>query len=56
MAATLILPPELMAEAKARLTATVQQLAALSDAAGVDGERRIYQLAVQLLPVSETVG
>ena len=56
MAATLILPPELMAEAKARLTATVQQLAALSDAAGVDGERRIYQLAGQLLPVSETVG
>lgn len=56
MAATIILPPDLMAEAKARLSATVNQLAALGDAAGVDGERRIYQLAVQLVPISETVG
>ena len=55
MAATVILPPDLMDEARGRLTATVNQIAALGDAAGVDGERRIYQLAVQLVAISDPV-
>ena len=56
MAATLLLPPDLVPEATARVAALTNQLAAMADAAGVDGERRVYQLAVQLIPISDAVG
>lgn len=56
MAATISLPPDLVPEAKARVSALVLQLAAMADAAGVEGEQRVYQVAVQLLPLSEGVG
>jgi len=51
-AATVTLAPELVEEAKARLNAVMSQLAALADASSDQGEQQVYQVAVQLVPVS----
>lgn len=53
LAATLALPKSLVPEAKARLSALVEQLATLSDDQAHEEQRRVYQLAIQLLPVCE---
>lgn len=56
VAATMLLPEALIPEAKARMNALVQQLAAESDDHGIEGPRRVYQLALQLFPISEPLG
>ena len=53
---TVCLDPELMPELKARLTNLVQQIAAMGDTPGTDGPRRVYQLTVQLQPLSQIIG
>lgn len=52
MAATVTLPPELVPEAKAKLTAVMKQLTTLADDREAKGPRRVYQVAVQLLPLT----
>ncbi len=42
-------------EFKARLTGLVEQLATLADDASTEGPRGVFQLAIQLLPVTEEV-
>lgn len=56
MAVTLTLPPELLPEAKAKINALVEQLATLADDRRTAGPHRIYQVAIQLLPVSDELG
>lgn len=55
LAAILTLPPELLPEAKARLNKVLEQLVTLADDRPAKGPQRIYQFAIQLLPVSEDV-
>jgi uncharacterized protein (TIGR02147 family) len=53
LAATVTLSPALVPEAKARLNAVIEQLATLGDGDAAPAARRVYQIAVQLLPVTE---
>lgn len=55
LAATITLDEALIPEAKARLNLLVEQLATLADDPVVSGDRRVYQVAVQLLPLSESI-
>lgn len=50
---TLPLSPDLVPEFKARVDAFVAQMANLADAAPREPGARIYQLSVQLLPLTE---
>ncbi len=53
LAATLSLPTSMLPEAKARLNGVFEYLATAADDAADDDRRRVYQLAIQLFPVSE---
>ena len=55
MAATLCVAPDTVDECKARIGNLVEQLATLADDKAVAGPHRVYQLAVQFVPVSEPV-
>lgn len=52
LAATVSLSPDMVAEAKVRLNDVVAHLASMGDALEPGKTRRVYQLAVQLLPVT----
>lgn len=56
LTATLALDAGLLEEAKTRLNAVLGQLATLADEGSTEGPRRVYQLSVQLLPLSEPLG
>lgn len=56
VASTIVLPDSMLPEVKARLDTLVEQLATLADAAPRDQGARVFQLAVQLLAISEEVG
>ena len=57
VAATLTLPVAALSEVKARLQAMVEHVATVADDPVADGDaRRVYQLAVQLVRVSEEMG
>lgn len=49
---TLALPMELLPEAKARVNRLVDQLAGLADAPDASATRRVFQVCVQVLPVT----
>lgn len=54
-AATLMVPTDLVPALRERVHAFVRELATQADDPSQGGDRRVYQLAVQLLPVSEVV-
>ncbi|MEZ4322846.1 MAG: TIGR02147 family protein [Myxococcota bacterium] len=55
VAMTLTLHPSMLPEVKARLNALVEQLATQADDPLPEAGRRVYQLAVQLLPLSDAL-
>lgn len=56
MTATITLDPAMVPEAKARLHAAVEQLATMGDAREPQSPGRVFQVAIQLLPVTTTFG
>lgn len=52
---TMSIAPSQMPEFKARLDAVIEQLATMADDQAEAGPRRVYQLAVQLMPVSDEI-
>lgn len=52
LTATLVLDPEQLKEAKARLNAVATQIATMSDVGSDRSGRRVYQIGLQLFPLS----
>ena len=55
MSATVVATPDQVREVKARIHALVQQLTSMCDDQTEVAERRVYQFAVQFLPLSDAV-
>lgn len=55
LAATVALDPSMLPEAKARLNAALEHLVTMADAAVEPDGRRVYQVAIQLLPVTDAL-
>lgn len=53
---TVALHPDMVPECKERLNALLEQLASLADSSPTERGRRVYQVGMQLIPVSEVIG